>query len=73
MTNMKVVDLKKLNNVHVGTFSSCYGKSRVILEFLFWSNSKLEFPPNVNLNFKLFWLNSLGSFQNLNLSLKGVL
>ena len=51
---MKVVELKNLNNFHVGNFSSCYGKSKVILEFLFWSNSKLEFPPNVNLNFKMF-------------------
>jgi len=55
---MKVVELNKLNNFYFEKFSSFYGKSKVILEFLFWSNSKLEFPPNGILNFKLFGLNS---------------
>jgi len=41
---MKVVELKKLNNFHVGNFPSCYGKSKVILEILICPNSKLEFP-----------------------------
>jgi hypothetical protein len=37
---MKVVGLEKLNNFHVGSFSSCYTKSKVILEILFCPNSK---------------------------------
>jgi hypothetical protein len=41
---MKVVELKKLNNFHVGSFSSCYGKSKVILEILIC-------PQFKNLNF----------------------
>jgi len=41
---MKVVELKKLNNFHVGSFSSCYAKSKVILETLFC-------PQFKNLNF----------------------
>jgi len=45
MTNMKVVELLKLNNFYFRKFSSYYEKSKVILEFLFWSNLKLEFPP----------------------------
>jgi hypothetical protein len=42
---MRVVGLEKLNNFHVGSFSSCFGKSKVILEFLICPNSKLEFFP----------------------------
>ena len=37
---MKVVELKKLNNFHVGSFSSCLEKSKVILEILICPNSK---------------------------------
>jgi len=45
VTNMKVVELKKLNNFHVGSFSSCLEKSKVILEILICPNSKnLNFP-----------------------------
>jgi len=43
MVNMKVVGLEKLNNFHVGSFSSCFEKSKVILEFLICPNLKLEF------------------------------
>jgi len=38
---MKVVELTKLNNFHVGSFSSYYGKSKVILEILICPNSKI--------------------------------
>ena len=41
---MKVVEHKKLSNFHVGSFSSCYAKSKVILEILFC-------PQFKNLNF----------------------
>jgi hypothetical protein len=41
---MKVVELKKLNNFHVGRFSSCLEKSKVILE-------TLSCPKIKNLNF----------------------
>jgi len=61
---MKVVELNKLNNFYFGNFSSYYGKSKVILEILFWSNTKLEFPPNGILNFKLFGPNSSSFTQN---------
>jgi hypothetical protein len=42
---MKVVGLEKLNNFHVGSFSSCFGKSKVILEILICSNSKFGISP----------------------------
>jgi len=38
---MKVVELKKLNNFHVGSFSSCHEKAKVILEILICPNSKI--------------------------------
>jgi hypothetical protein len=43
VANIKVVDLKKLNNFHVGKFSSCYTKSKVILEILFCPIQKFGF------------------------------
>jgi hypothetical protein len=51
---MKVVGLEKLNNFHVGSFSSCFGKSKVILEILICSNSKFGISPIWDLKFKLF-------------------
>jgi len=51
---MKVVELKKLNNFHVGSFSSCYEKSKVILEILICPNSKIGISPIWDLKFKLF-------------------
>jgi len=56
MVNMKVVGLEKLNNFNVGSFWSCFGKSKVILEFLICPNSKLEFFPIWDLDFKLLAL-----------------
>jgi hypothetical protein len=41
---MQVVEHKNLGNFHVGSFSSCYAKSKVILEILFC-------PQFKNLNF----------------------
>jgi len=38
---MKVVELKNLNNFHVGNFAIFYGKSKVILEILICPNSKI--------------------------------
>jgi len=43
---MKVVELKKLNNFHVGNFSSCVEKSKVILEILICPNSKIGISLN---------------------------
>jgi len=51
---MKVVKLKKLNNFHVVSFSSCYAKSKVILEILICPNSKIGISPIWDLKFKLF-------------------
>jgi len=42
---MKVVELKKLNNFHVGNFPSFYGKSKVILGILICPNSKMGISP----------------------------
>jgi hypothetical protein len=50
---MKVVDHKKLRNFHVGSFSSCYTKSKVILEILFCPNSKIWNFFGLSLIFKL--------------------
>ena len=64
MTNMKVLELKKLNNFHVGSFSSGYGKSKVILEILICPQFKnLNF---IELGFELQTVlaNSLISTQN---------
>jgi len=52
---MKVVELKNLNNFHVGSFSSCYAKSKVILEILFCPNSKIWNFFELSLNFKTVW------------------
>jgi len=57
MVNMKVVGLKKLNNFHVGSFSSCYAKSKVILEILICPNSKKLNFFDLSLNFKTVWPN----------------
>ena len=51
---MKVVERKKLSNFHVGSFSSCYTKSKVILEILFCPNSKIWNFFDLSLIFKLF-------------------
>ena len=75
---MKVVEHKKLSNFHVGSFSSCYSKSKVILEILFCPNSKIWNFFDLSLIFKLFGkitldplrislghLNMICSLQNL--------
>jgi hypothetical protein len=75
---MKVVEHKKLSNFHVGSFSSCYTKSKVILEILFCPNSKIWNFFDLSLIFKLFGkitldplrislghLNMICSLQNL--------
>ena len=41
---MKVVELTKMNNFYFGCFSSCWEKSKVILEFLLYSSSNWNFP-----------------------------
>ena len=64
MVNMKVVGLKKLNNFHVGSFSSCYAKSKVILETLFCPQFKNLNFFELSLNFKTVLAKSLVSTQN---------
>jgi len=61
---MKVVELKKLNNFHVGNFSSCAEKSKVI-----FGNSDLpQFKnlnfPELSFEFQTVLLNSPISTQN---------
>jgi len=63
MVNMKAVGLEKLNNFHVGSFSSCYAKSKVILEILFCSNSKIWNFFDLSLNFRTVWPIQLTSTQ----------
>jgi len=60
---MKVVELKKLNNL-VGCFSSCYEKSKVILEIQICP--KLKNLNFFELSFELqtVWSNSSCSTQN---------
>jgi hypothetical protein len=50
---MKVVEHKKLSNFHVGSFSSCYAKSKVILEILICPISKIWNFFDLSLIFKL--------------------
>jgi len=58
---MKVVELKKLNNFHVGSFSSSFEKSKVILEILICPQFKnLNFPKMV-FEFHTVLLNSPSS------------
>jgi len=73
MVNMKVVELKKLNNFHVGSFSSCIAKSKVILETLFCPQFKNLNFSELSLNFKTVLTNSLVSTQNWLWSPKHVL
>jgi len=73
MTNMKVVELKKLNNFHVESFSGCYVKSKVILETLSCPQFKNLNFFELSLNFKTVLANSLVSTQNWLWSPKHVL
>ena len=54
MANMKVVEHKKLSNFHVGSFSSCLGKIKVILEILICPQFKNLNSFELSLIFKLF-------------------
>jgi len=61
---MKVVELKKLNNFHVGSFSSCLEKSKVILEILICPKFKILNFPKLVFELQTVWSNSPRSIQN---------
>jgi len=61
---MKVVELKKLNNFHVGSFSSCLEKSKVIFEILNCPQCKNLNFPDLRFELQTVLANSLISTQN---------
>ena len=70
---MKVVEHKKLSNVHVGSFSSCYEKSKVIVEILICPQFKNLNFFELDLILQTVLVKSLVSIQNQPGTLKYIL
>jgi hypothetical protein len=70
---MKVVEHKNLSNFHVGSFSSCYEKSKVILEILICPQFKNLNFFELDLILQTVLVKSLVSIQNQPGTLKYIL